>query len=73
MQKYARFQNPTIPNNSDLYNSLKYIYVMKKIIPFLFLVLPLMVRAQQVDKTENPDIYAERAAACFDNDDEKVP
>lgn len=46
-------------------------YVMKKIIPFLLLVLPLMVRAQQVDKTENPDIYAERAAACFDNDDEK--
>lgn len=44
---------------------------MKKIILVLLFVLPLASFAQKGGDTENPDIYADRASACFDNGDEK--
>ena len=47
-------------------------HVMKKIILSLFFLLPLMLCAQQVNKTDNPDIYVDSARAHFDDGDPKV-
>lgn len=44
---------------------------MKKAIAILLLVIPLLGYAQQDTDKENPDIFADRAADCFANGDEK--
>jgi len=44
---------------------------MKKILLTLLFVIPWLGMAQQNGKVENPDDYADKAAACFESDDYK--